>query len=668
MREIRKGYNSKAISILISIVLLCNSSLYSYPAKDSLRAPISKTNLEERMNKAMLDRFIKVLKDILDDKKEDRGFIIDPVLDELGKIKDEKKVIEILKDIFEDENRARFIRIRAAEALGNIGTEEALQVLGNALGKETDALLESGIPAILGERGKEGEELLIKALEEGENVWTRVEAAIELGKVKSEKAVEPLFKALKYDAELVKYNAIYALGSIGGQRAIQGLKESFESLGDKRCVRYFILLTLDRAEKGDAEDIFITALKSQHSDVIGTAIGILGRAGSEKAIEALKNLLTERKYSIPVKKIGPIKIKISLAGEELGEELPSSAWGNIERRHILVKAVESIGKIGGEKGIAALKYLRDHHEDEEVRIEASRVLEETEKRITQLPLTDIEYRKTKKPETTIRLRALKEIKELIELSKDKRTSKRVEAAIDLGRLGTKEAMDRLIILARKDKSPYVRRQAVDCLRKIGTEEIEEVLIRVLKKDRDWRVRMKAVSALGRLKSEKALEQLIITFKTDKEEDVRIKAATVLKAIKSEKAVEPLISIFRIKNQSQDMKMLVLEILTVIEDERALKVLIEALENDKDKAIREQAARSMGWIKKEEAVGSLIMAFRLDVDREVREEAAWALGEISTEEAIDALMENLEFSTKGAIKTGVLEVLSNIVHRHSRTDI
>ncbi|MHC4123836.1 MAG: hypothetical protein ACYSSI_09710, partial [Planctomycetota bacterium] len=57
MRKIRKVYNVKIVAIIVASLLLCNVTLYSYPAsRDSLRVPIGDyTRIEKQQNENVVE-------------------------------------------------------------------------------------------------------------------------------------------------------------------------------------------------------------------------------------------------------------------------------------------------------------------------------------------------------------------------------------------------------------------------------------------------------------------------------------------------------------------------------------------------------------------------------------------------------------------------------------
>ena len=113
-------------------------------------------------------------------------------------------------------------------------------------------------------------DLLVNELKDKDS-YVRREAAKALGRIKSERAIDPLIEALTTDVDWnVRENVADALGRIKSERAVDPLIEALTTDAD--------------------------------SDVRGWAADVLRRIGSEKAIESLKKILkdegewTVRKY------------------------------------------------------------------------------------------------------------------------------------------------------------------------------------------------------------------------------------------------------------------------------------------------------------------------------------------------------------------------------------
>jgi HEAT repeat protein len=152
-----------------------------------------------------------------------------------------------LKD--EDSN----VRWRAAEALGQIGSDRAVDALFSAL--------------------------------KDKNGFVRLRAAIALGQVGSDRVVDALFSALKDEDSNVRWRAAEALGRIGSDRAVDALISALKD--DDSDVRDRAAEALGQIGSDRAVDALFSALKDKNGFVHLRAADALGQIGSERAVDAL---------------------------------------------------------------------------------------------------------------------------------------------------------------------------------------------------------------------------------------------------------------------------------------------------------------------------------------------------------------------------------------------
>jgi HEAT repeat protein len=125
-----------------------------------------------------------------------------------------------------------WVRIRAAEALGDIGDKKAVGPLVEALrNKEVDVRISAAIA--LGQIGdKKAVKPLILALKD-KNFNVLSFAAMALGKIGDKRAVEPLIEVLKGRDFLACMRVAPALGRIGDERAVEPLTTLWREAGSK---------------------------------------------------------------------------------------------------------------------------------------------------------------------------------------------------------------------------------------------------------------------------------------------------------------------------------------------------------------------------------------------------------------------------------------------------
>ncbi len=137
------------------------------------------------------------------------------------------RVDELVQRLFNKYNDP-YVRMNAAEALGEIGDERAVDALIKALGDE-DWYIRRAAAEALGNIGdKRAVDSLIKALED-ENWEVRLAAAKALGYIGAKEAVDELIDRLLNDsAEEVRVRAAESLGLIGEPQALTALQQAVE--------------------------------------------------------------------------------------------------------------------------------------------------------------------------------------------------------------------------------------------------------------------------------------------------------------------------------------------------------------------------------------------------------------------------------------------------------
>jgi len=192
-----------------------------------------------------------------------------------------------------------------------------------------------------------------------------------------------------------------------------------------------------------------------------------------------------------------------------------------------------------------------------------------------------------------------DVNSLIQDLKREKPEVRKEAAVILGEVKDKKAVDPLI-QALKDEDSGVRKSAAEALGKIGDARAVDPLIQALK-DESGSVRKSAAEALGKIGDARAVDPLIQALK-DESEYVRMVAAKALAMI-GEPAVDPLIQ--ALKDESWSVRESAAEALGEIGDARAVDPLIQALK-DESGYVRTSATEALGKIGDARAIDSLYL--------------------------------------------------------------
>jgi len=207
------------------------------------------------------------------------GKQVEPVVLEEEKVKDE---IDIQIDLLKDPDWV--VRREAAITLGEMGDERCVEPLCNALRDGDWQVREVAIDA-LGQIGSPAVEMLIKLLRDWD---VRKYAIMALGKIRDERVLDPLMAQLRNDEfKDDATNALVELGEPAMERLITALKDKDE------MVRKQAVLALGRIRHSDAIAPLIGMLADKDWFTRLTAAAALEAIGDERGREAIKPLMKD---------------------------------------------------------------------------------------------------------------------------------------------------------------------------------------------------------------------------------------------------------------------------------------------------------------------------------------------------------------------------------------
>ena len=451
------------------------------------------------------------------------------------------------------------------------------------------------------------------------------------------------------DFKILSFLACQALGETGSDKAVEPL---IKALGDMKNNYRYCKATAEAAAKAlgqigsdKAVESLIEALGDHYSSVCRAAAGALGQIGSDKAVEPLIKAMGYRMYKYrdcdaaaeALDQIGSDKVVECLLEEVIGNK-----GSGMSKK---VEAAKVLGKIGPDKAVEPLiEALGDR--ESRVRKAAAEALGEigsdkaVERLIEVLGDEDL-YVRMMAAEALGQIGSDKAVGPLIKVIGDEHWYVRKAAAKALGKIGSDEALN-ILIKAMGDESGNVSYEAAWSLGKIGSDEALNTLIKVLG-DRESKVREAAAEALGKISSDEALNTLIKVL-GDRESKVREAAAYALGKISSDKAVEALI---KAMGDEQDVREAAAYALGEIGSDEAVKPLTEVLRDEyyrlrrihetyskKTKLLRMAAIIALGKIGSQEAVPMLIEALNDEV--ELQKAAIIALGKIGAIQSVPSL--------------------------------
>jgi len=217
---------------------------------------------------------------------------------------------------------------------------------------------------------------------------------------------------------------------------------------------------------------------------------------------------------------------------------------------------------------------------------------------------------------------------LIEVLHDEDRAVREAAATALRKIGQPSLP--ALAKALKDPNGNVQEAAVAILKDLPDPTIVEPLIECLA-SKNWVLRMQAAKGLGLLGDERAVRPLIPLL-MDSVKAVRVDTTDALARI-GKAAVSSLLAALR--HDAWILRLHACEALGKMAAEEAVEPLCAVMLNDRDAAVRQDAARALGGIGSPKALEALTTAL---MDLNVRPFAAEALGKLKDARAVSTLVD------------------------------
>lgn len=502
------------------------------------------------------------------------------------------------------------IRVKVADALGQIGDRRAIVPLTEALNtdphKEVKAFAATGIG----------------------NMRARGE---------NNSAVIALTNALSYD-DTTATNAAAALGDINvsTEDAVQKLIIIAMDKQMRETLRSAALTALWRLKPAEAvQPMLLLTFSDETSPVLrANAVKVLSRVQAPETVPVLIWVLSTRFDEISdfqrhmkrrYKTLDALRTQVNAFQIQWTADYPQTnyrTWGELKPIPSLVRS-EVARALGIIKGDAVIEPLARALEDDgraTVRQSAAWGLGEVKGDPSIPPLVDA-------------------------LKKDKQGVVRQEAAIALGKIKGQKVVAPLVDALKSDKYETTRFQAAKALFEIQAGD--KGLVDIVKKglgnfDDGYEVQSvqnQVLASLIKDGNEATTRFAIDALKSANDEWVRWALVHVLGAIHKKPGVDTMLA--ELKHPSYVVRRRVAESLGGFKERRAVDPLIAILENtDEMKSIRAAAANSLGALKDERAAVSLLAALA-DENAAVRLKAAAALGNLKDSKAVAKLIEMLE---------------------------
>ena len=220
------------------------------------------------------------------------------------------------------------------------------------------------------------------------------------------------------------------------------------------------------------------------------------------------------------------------------------------------------------------------------------------------------------------------------------------------RMMVKDNFDELVKSLTKDPIPYLRKYAALRLGELGDKKAIEYLLGGIR-DENIEVRMASAQALGKLGDESLVERMIETLK-DSNDYLREQTIQVLSSM-GELSVPPLIR--TLKSNNWMLPYSAVRALGLIKDSRAIKALIELIEDDSNVYVQKaaiEALEKMGPQGEEELSSGLIHEAGY-----VRERIAQIIAKSGSQQCIERLKGAIEQESDDRTKERMTECLKKM---------
>ncbi|MCY3720807.1 MAG: HEAT repeat domain-containing protein [Candidatus Poribacteria bacterium] len=541
----------------------------------------------------------------------------------------EMRGVAVLPMIDALKNGTDEIRVKVADALGQIGDRRAIVPLTEAL--DSDPYKE------------------VKAL-----------AAVGLGNMRARGenngVVVALTNALSYD-DTTATNAAEALGKIdvSTEDTVQKLILIAMEKNMRETLRIAALTALWRLKPQEATQPMLLLMFSDETSPVlrANAVKVLSRIQAPETIPVLLWVLStqfdeisdfQRHMKREYKTLDTLRTQVDTFQIQWTPDYPRAnyrTWGELKPIPSLVRSevARALGIIKGDTVVEPLaNALRDDGRAT-VRQSAAWALGEVKGDDAIPPLVTA-------------------------LRKDKQGAVRQEAAIALGKIKGLKVVDPLVDVLKNDKYETTRFQAAKALLEIQAGD--KGLVDIIKKglgsfDDGYEVQSvqdQVIASLIKDNNIPTAEFALDALKSAEDEWTRWALVHVIGASAKKVAVDAML--VELKNPSYVVRRRAAESLGGFKERRVVEPLIPVLENrDEMKSVRAAAAVSLGALKDERASTALLTALS-DENAEIRLQAAVALGKLKDTKAIPRLSEIVEDPLEpDTVRNAAVAALGNI---------
>lgn len=374
-----------------------------------------------------------------------------------------------------------YLRMKITDALGRIGGDKAVSIL-QALLQDKLSIVRHKAAYWLGQLGGERPvRELISALKDSDDQVV-ANAAHALVKIGTQEAAEAVIDAARSENAKVRATAVFWLGILGGEAALDVIEEILAA--DEREVRLKAAEALGFIGGDRALSILRTLFQENDFGLRITSVRAVGQCGGEKAIEFLLAALSDSTGEV---RMSVVDALVKIDGNRFGDVFIDC----LRDPHPYVRqhAAMALDMIANRKAVPALLTALDDKSQADIGASHRGLVLGTVAHALQ------HYKDEEVFQALIKL-----------LHEDKGNEGAANAAIALGRIGDKRAVEPLLNVLQNSVN-YLRAHVAEGLGLLGDKRATLPLIAVLQYKDDI-VRMRVVEALGRLKDERAIEALL----------------------------------------------------------------------------------------------------------------------------------------------------------------
>jgi HEAT repeat protein len=522
------------------------------------------------------------------------------------------------------------VRRRAIEDLRHTAGEESLPVFLRKLRHEhRDASVLNSILQVLTSMEPDTVPALIELTRDPDSE-VRMYAALGLGDLKDNRAVEALRALLRDSDANVAYHAIEAVAKLKAAEAVDELAAIAEQ--DDFFLAFSALEALAAIGESRVAPRLMPLLHNE--PLQAAAIAALAELGDESLVVSFVSLL---------EKPGLVPAAASALARLHDRYEQRYGQGEFIERHIrkhtsaaaAQKMLSTLNSVSGETLRSIVRVLGW--------VESSNIASE----LTFL-LASSEIRR-EVIETLVR-HGREVTGALSDQIQSENGDIRQAAVTALARIGDPNTVP---VLVRALSDPELTAQAAEALSKIGDARAYEPLLQLLGHDRAA-VRQAAVAALNSI-GHPSMAADISKLLFNSNPHVREAAVRICAYFAYPDCAAQLLD--RIHDVSENVRRAAVESLSHLQDDRVLGALLRAAQDESPK-IRTAAVQSLGMVDSLQALPELLRALT-DQDPWVRYYAARALGRIRSPEAIDALGNLVRKDTANQVRIAATDALGSI---------